>query len=132
MALRNMGHQDKELRRSLDDVEKLRLYAKATTFEHHALEESLGKASSRSRYCEWKAREGSEKTTGAEKERDEAKEEAQVARLVAITVGDVRPKMEGDLARVEDALATAEGARAEAEEARRKAKSEVDRTSLLL
>ena len=94
MALRNMGHQDKEVRRSLDDVEKLRLYAKATAFEHRALEESLGKASSRSRYCEWKARKGSEKTADAEKERDEAKEEAQVARLVAITVGDVREKME--------------------------------------
>ena len=36
---------------------------------------------------------------GMEKERDEAKEEAQVARLAAVALGDEWEKMEGDLAR---------------------------------
>ena len=45
-------------------------------FEHRALEESLGKAQSRSRYWEWKVEEGFKNVVGAEKERDEAKEEA--------------------------------------------------------
>ena len=48
---------------------------------------------------------------GAEKERDEAKEEAQVAQLAAVATSDAREKLEGDLARVKDALAVAEEAR---------------------
>ena len=51
------------------------------------------------------AKEGLEKTTSAEKERDKAKEKAQVARLVAVTASDARAKLEGKLARVKDALA---------------------------
>ena len=71
------------------------------------------------------------------KERDEAKEEAQVARLATVAMGDAREKLEGDLARVKDALAAVEEAKAIAEEARHKAESEaarleVDQTSLLL
>ena len=61
--------------------------------EHHVLEESLGKAQSQSRYWERKAKEGSEKTTGAEKKQDEAKEEVQVSRLAAVAAGDARVKM---------------------------------------
>ena len=38
--------------------------------------------------------------------------EAQVARLAIIAAGDMRAKLEGDLARVKDALAAAEEARA--------------------
>ena len=57
------------------------------------------------------------------KERDKAKEKAQVAPLAAIVKGDAREKLEGDLARVKDALATTEEDRAVAEEARRKAES---------
>ena len=71
------------------------------------------------------------------KKRDKAYEEAQVARLAAVVVGDTRAKMEGDLARVKDALAAVEEASAVAEEGRRNAESkatrlEVDWTSLLL
>ena len=73
----------------------------------------------------------------AEKERDEAKEEAQVARLATVAVGDATAKTEGDLARVHDALAAAKEARAVAKEARHKAEAEtnrleVKRASLLL
>ena len=65
-----------------------------------------------------------------EKERDEAKQEAKVARLAASTVGDAKARAKEDLARVQEALAAAE-------EGRRKAKVgnarfEVERTSLLL
>ena len=72
-----------------------------------------------------------------DKEREKAKEEAQVAQLVVVTAGDVNAKVEGDLARVKDALAAAEEARVVVEEARCKAESEaarleVDLTSLLL
>ena len=61
---------------------------------------------------------------GAEKERDEAKEEAQVARLATVTTGDARAKLEVDLARVKDALTVVEEAKAVVEEARHKAKFE--------
>ena len=57
-------------------AEKLGLYAKAVASERFALEDSLDKAKSQSRYWERKASEASEKTVGTEKERDEAKEEA--------------------------------------------------------
>ena len=70
------------------------------------------------------------KTRSAERERDEAKEEAQLARLAAITMGDTMALAKDKLAKVQDALAVAE-------EARRKAEAkathlEVERTSLLL
>ena len=69
-----------------------------------------------------------------EKERDEAKEEAQLAVVVA---GKAKSKAEGDLARVRDALAIVEEAKVVVEEARRKPEVEivhlkVERTSLLL
>ena len=71
-----MGCQDKELRRRLEDAEKLWLYAKDVASERCALKDSPDKAKSQSRYWERKAKEALEKTAGAEKERDEAKEEA--------------------------------------------------------
>ena len=66
----------------------------------------------------------------AEKERDEAKEEVQLARLAAIVAGDVKALAKDKLARVQDAMAVAKEARwmAEAEVAR----LEVERTSLML
>ena len=74
---------------------------------------------------------------GVEKEREEAKEEAQVAQLAVVVVGDAREKLEGDFARVKDALAATEEAKAVAEKARHKVESkaarlEVDQTPLLL
>ena len=56
----------------------------------------------------------------AEKERDEAKGEAQHSRLVAVVAGDVKALAEDKLARVQDALVVAE-------EARRKAEAEAAR-----
>ena len=70
------------------------------------------------------------KTTTAERERDEAKEEAQLALLVAVAEGDVKALAKDKLARVQDALGIVE-------EAKRKVEVEttcleVERTSLLL
>ena len=74
---------------------------------------------------------------GSEKERDETKEEALVARLATVAAGNAKAKAEGDLARVKDVQAAAEEAKTVLEEARHKADAEatcleVDRTSLML
>ena len=71
-----MAHQHKELHLWLDDAEKLRRYAQCAASKHHALEDALDKAKGRSKHWERKAKEGIERITGAEKERDEAKEES--------------------------------------------------------
>ena len=78
-----------------------------------------------------------EKTASAEKEKDKAKEEAQVARLTVVIVGEAKVKEEGGLARVQEAQVTAKEARAVAKKARHKAEAEaahleVEWTSLLL
>ena len=65
-----------------------------------------------------------------EKERDEAKEEAQVTRFTATATGDSKVKPEDDPARVQDALVVAEEARRKAET--KDTRLEVERTSLLL
>ena len=132
-----MGHQHRELCHRLEDAERLQLYAKVAASEHRALKQSLGKAQSWSRHWERKAKEGFEKTTTAEKYREEAKEEAQVAQLATVVASDARAKLEGDLVRVKDALAATEEVREVVEEARSKAdfeasRLEVNRTSLLL
>ena len=44
----------------------------------------------------------------AEKERDEAKQEAKVAYLIVVAVGDAKARVEDDLSRARDALKTAE------------------------
>ena len=71
-----------------------------------------------------------EKIKQAEKERDEDKQEAKVARLAVTVAGDAKERVEDDLARVLDALAAAK-------EDRRKSKAEiarlaVERTLLLI
>ena len=43
---------------------------------------------------------GAEKITGAEKERDEAKKEAQVAQLAAVATSNAKVRANDDLARV--------------------------------
>ena len=70
------------------------------------------------------------KTASAERERDQAKEEGQLAQLTVVAAGDAKVLVEDKLARVQDALAVAEEAmwRAEAEVSR----LEVERTSPLL
>ena len=76
------------------------LYAGSATSKHRALKESLTKVKSWSKHWERKAKEGMKKIVSTEKERDEAKEEAQVARLAAVLAGDAKVKANGDLSRV--------------------------------
>ena len=52
-----------------------------------------------------------ERISGVEKEREEAKEEAQVAWLAVVAVGDLKERAEEELARVRDTLAATEEAR---------------------
>ena len=53
-----------------------------------------------------------------------AKEEAKFARLAVVVASDAKAKVEGDMARFQDALAAVQEARAAAEEARRKVEVE--------
>ena len=90
--------------------------------------EKLAKA--RSKHWEQKAKEGIERITCAEKERDEAKEKAQVAQLAAVMTSDMKVQAEDDLARVQDTLVIAEEAKGKAEA--KVASLEFERTSLML
>ena len=71
-----------------------------------------------------------EKIKRAEKEREEAKQEAKVARLAVTAAGDAKARVKDDLARILDALAAAEedGYRLET----KIACLVIERTSLLL
>ena len=90
----------------------------------------MAKAKSRSKHWEREAKAGAEKIKRVKKEREEAKQEAKVARLAATTLGDAKARVEDELARVLDALAAAEedGHKSVAEIAH----LVVERTSLLL
>ena len=79
-----MARQHRELHLQLDEVEKLWCYAQAAASKHHALEDALNKTKARSKHLEWKTKEGIERITSAKKERDEAKEEARIARLAVV------------------------------------------------
>ena len=125
-----MASQHRDLHLRLDDAEKLWRYTQFAIYKHKSIDDALGKARAKSKYWEHKAKEGTESTTEVENERDEAKEEAQVARLAATTTGNAKARVEVDMARVQDALEVAKEARHKAEvEA---AHLEVERTSLLL
>ena len=95
-----MACQHREFHAQLDDAEKLRLYPQSVITKHQALDASLTKAKSRSKHWELKVKANAKKIVGAEKESDEAKKEAQVARLAAIAAGDAKARAEDDLARV--------------------------------
>ena len=106
-----MTDHHRELHHRLEDTEKLRLYTQSTASKHQALEDSLGKARFKAKYWERKTKEGTKRATGVEKERDKAKEKARVAQLAAITASDTKARVEGDLAKVQEALAVAEEAK---------------------
>ena len=55
------------------------------------------------------AKANAEKIERAEKERDKAKQEAKVARLTVVAVGDAKARVKDDLTRALDALAAMEG-----------------------
>ena len=78
-AIRNMAHQHREVQSQLDDAKKLRLYTQSVIFKHQALDASLAKAESRSKNWEREAKADAKKIRRAEKEREEARQEAKVA-----------------------------------------------------
>ena len=125
-----MVHQYREFQSRLDDADRLQLYAQSVVSKHQALDASLAKAKSKEQYWKQEAKACAEKIEQVEKERDEAKQEAKVARLAAIAAGKAKARAEDDLVRIQDALATAEedGQGLEAKVAR----LTVKRTSLLL
>ena len=125
-----MARQHREFHARLDNAEKLQLYAQSAVTKHQALDASLAKAKSRSKHWEWEAKAGAKKIAWVEKKRDEAKEEAQVARLAVVVAGDAKARAKDDLARVQEALVVIEEAshKVEVETSR----LEVERTSLLL
>ena len=125
-----MACQHREAHLRLEDTEKLQLYAKSAISKHHTLDNALVKAKARSKHWEWEAKAGVETTTSVLKERDEAKKEAQIARLVTVATGDAKERVEDDLARVQATLTITEEARrkVEVEDAR----LEVEQTSIML
>ena len=68
----------------------------------------MAKAESKSKHWNQEAKAGKEKIERVEKERDEVKQEAKVARLAAIAAGEAKARAEDDLARMRDALVAAE------------------------
>ena len=53
-----MARQHREFQSSLDDAEKLRLYAQLAASQHQALNASLAKAKSSSKHWEQEAKDG--------------------------------------------------------------------------
>ena len=89
----------------------------------------MAKAKYKSKHWVREAKASAENIEQAKKEKNEAKKEAKVARLMAVAVGDARSRAENDLTRVLNALAVMEedGCRLKDEVAR----LVVERTSLL-
>ena len=94
-AIRNMARQHKEFQSRLDDVQV-----------KQALNASLAKVKFKSKHCEQEAKADGERIARTEKERDEDKHEAKVARLAASAACDTKARVEENLARVQEALAT--------------------------
>ena len=75
---------------------------------HHTLTASLAKAESSLEHWEKKARDSATSVIQAEKDRDEAKQEARVAQLVVMIVGDAKARVEVDLNKALNSLAAVE------------------------
>ena len=125
-----MPRQHREFQSRLDEAERLRLYTQSSVSKHQALGSSLAKAESKLQHWKQEAKAGAENIERAEKEKDEAKQEAKVALLAAMAVGEANARAKDELTRARDALAAAEedGRKLEAEVARLL----IERMSLLL
>ena len=111
-AVRNIAFQHREFQSRLDDAEKLRLYAQSAASHHQTLNASLTKAKSSSKHWEREAKDIAENVTRTKKERDDAKQEARAAQLVATTAGDAKARVEVDITKALNSLAaTKEGGR---------------------
>ena len=72
------------------------------------MDASLAKVESEAKYWKQEAQADVEKIEQEKKKRDEAKQEAKVACLAAMTVGEAKARAEDDLAKMRDALAIVE------------------------
>ena len=103
-----MAHRHQEFWSRLDDAKKLRLYAQSVALHHQTLTASLAKAESSSERWEKEARDGATSVIRAEKERNEAKQEARVANMIVAEARDTKAKEEVDLTKALKSLAAAE------------------------
>ena len=71
----NMARQHREFYLRLENFDQLRCYAQPVVCRHNSLDDALNKARDKYRYWERKAKEGTDRATNAENERDEAKED---------------------------------------------------------
>ena len=106
-----MTYQHKEFQTWLRDVERLRLYAQSIIFYHRALSASLAEAESSFRGWENEAKESVDKMVRVQGKRNTARHDASKARMDADSIGNVRAKVESELARVQNALAVVKEAR---------------------
>ena len=125
-----MARQHREFQSLLDNAEKLQLYAQLVASQHQASNASLAKVKSSLKNWERETKDGAERIMRAKKERDEAKQEAKVAQLVATTAGDAKARVEDDLTKALNALAAEEEGRRRLEA--QIACLEANRTSLFL
>ena len=102
------GSPTQGIQPQLDDAKRLRLYAQSTVSKHQALDASLAKAEAKVKYWKQEAQAGAKKIEQAEKEKDEAKQEAKVAYLATMAAGEAKAREEDELARMQDALLAAE------------------------
>ena len=91
-----MARQHQEFWSRLDDAEKLRLYAQSAASHHPTLIASLAKAEASSERLEKEARDGALSVIRAEKERDEAKQEARAVQMIAVAARDAKARVEVD------------------------------------
>ena len=90
----------------------------------------MAKEKSKLKHWEQEAKADAKKVERAEKERDEAKQKAKVARLTTVAIGDAKARVEDDLTRARGALASVEEDRHRLEV--EVARLVVEQTSLLL
>ena len=92
----------------LDDTEKLRLYSQSAASHYQTLNATFAKAESAAKHWEREVEDSVTRVIRAEKERDEAKQEAKAAQLVAALAGDAKARAEVNLTTALNSLAAAE------------------------
>ena len=89
-TIQNMARQHKEFQSRLDDVERLWLDAQSSISKHQALDASLAKVESKMKWWKQEAKADEKKIELAEKEMDNPKQVARMARLTAVAAA--RPR----------------------------------------
>ena len=106
-----MTHQHQEFQTRLRDADRLLLYTQLVISDHRVLSASLVEAESSSQRWENESRGSVERIARAKSERDAARHDALMACMDANAEGNVRARVEYELAKVQNALATTEEAK---------------------